>query len=595
MALRPNNHITGDSAVNQIKAQLIPEAWIVNDQTNDYGLDLNVQVCQDNHTTECFFFIQSKGTEDVSYEGEISYAMSVERLKDYRNMPLPVLLVYYSKTENVFWGIWANGIYNTLTDEQKEQKHYSVRFHRRNIITSSMLEAIGSNIKLEVVTRVDFRTENAARDYQQLHKQIYTLLEQLYPNRFSIGNDLAADVINVDYERVGEDVSLMIHNKEEDVKVPKGMVDEAFLWYPKVKMSEAPFVVQTTVAALGMLCEFKKDEHYPYHIYKEAIIDALLPIIPDKYWLNWAFGIPISKVELFEYLVSKDMVTNYTEVLNLLQIVLFMRQETELKPLREKLLQLLLDSGELTSEQKGHMCYNIANQVCMRDLSEAISLYKHSARYFPTYLTVDYWWKDMASMMFHAGHYYFSQKFYEKALTLTDNIENKCELILLIADTCLYQKNIEAAQSWLQKYFDTCAEAGQAVPSKVHLLSRAYEFYKYELEHGGKMYDKGDDWFNEAIRNYRRFRYKKSLYSFIIAWAYAIYDFEVLKNAMIMALRIGDATLLLLIIETIRNLFRQDRINELIDMVIQWKLPSKSKEGLLRILRGDDITSMLDA
>lgn len=109
------------------------------------------------------------------------------------------------------------------------------------------------------------------------------------------------------------------------------------------------------------------------------------------------------------------------------------------------------------------------------------------------------------------------------------------------------------------------------------------------------MYDKGDDWFNEAIRNYRRFRYKKSLRSFIIAWAYAIYDFEVLKNAMIVALRIGDATLLLLIIETIRNLFRQDRINEMIDMVIQWKLPSKSKEGLLRILRGDDITSMLDA
>ena len=595
MALRPNNHITGDSAVNQIKAQLIPEAWIVNDQTNDYGLDLNVQVCQDNHTTECFFFIQSKGTEDVSYEGEISYAMSLGRLKDYRNMPLPVLLVYYSKTENVFWGIWANGIYNTLTDEQKEQKHYSVRFHRRNIITSSILEAIGSNIKLELVTRVDFRTENAAQDYQQLHKQIYTLLEQLYPNRFSIGNDLAADVINVDYERVGENVSLMIHNKEENVKVPKGIVDEAFLWYPKVKMSEAPFVVQTTVAALGMLCEFKKDEHYPYQIYKEAIIDALLPTIPEKYWLNWAFSIPISKVELFEYMVSKDMVTNYTEVLNLLQIVLFMRQETELKPLREKLLQLLLDSGELTSEQKGHMCYNLANQVCMRDLSEAISLYKHSARYFPTYLTVHYWWKEMASMMFHAGHYYFSQKFYEKALTLTDDIENKCELILLIADTNLYQKNIEAAQSWLQKYFDTCAEAGQTVPSKVHLLSQAYEFYKYKLEDGDKIYDKGDEWFNEGIRNYKRFRYKKSLNSFIIAWAHAIYDFEALKNAMIVALMIGDAILLSLIIETIRNSFGPDRINEMIDMVIQWNLPSKSKEGLLCILRGDDITSMLDA
>ena len=72
MAIRPDNHITGDSAVNQIKAQLIPESWIINDQVKDYGLDLNVQVCKDNHTTECFFFVQSKGTEEVSHEGEIS-------------------------------------------------------------------------------------------------------------------------------------------------------------------------------------------------------------------------------------------------------------------------------------------------------------------------------------------------------------------------------------------------------------------------------------------------------------------------------------------------------------------------------------------
>lgn len=115
------------------------------------------------------------------------------------------------------------------------------------------------------------------------------------------------------------------------------------------------------------------------------------------------------------------------------------------------------------------------------------------------------------------------------------------------------------------------------------------------MEHGGKIYDKGDEWFNEGIRNYERCRYKKSLCSFIIAWAYAIYDFEALKNAMIVALEIGDAMLLSLTIETIRHLFEPDRINEMIDMVIQWKLPSKSKEGLLRILRGDDITSMLDA
>ncbi len=596
MAIRPDNHITGDSAVNQIKAQLIPESWIINDQVKDYGLDLNVQVCKDNHTTECFFFVQSKGTEDVSCDGEISYAMSVERLKDYKDLPLPVLLVYYSKTENVFWGIWANGIYETLIEEQKEQEHYSIRFTRRNIISSSILEAIGSEIKLDVVTRVDFRTENAEQDCQQLHKQVYALLDQLYPKIFSIGNDLAANAITVDYERTGEDVSLVIRNKAEEIKVPKGIVAEAFLWYPEVNINEAPFVVMLAVAAIGMLCVQKKGEHYPYHIYTVDIIDALLPITPAMCWLGWAFGMPMSRVELFEHLVSQEVVTNYTEVTNLLQMVLFMRQEPELMPLREKLLRLLLDSESLTPQQKGHMCYNLANQVCKRDLSEAVSLYKRSARYFPTYLSVSYWWKEMASMMFHAAHYYFSQKFYEKALELTDDFEKKCELILLIADTCLYQKNIEDAQSWLMKYFDICAETGQPVPCKVHLLSHVYRVYADMLRNDEKMmYRRWEEWSAEGVKNEDNGEYAKAMKCYLIAWAYNVYYFEVLRAAMIMAINVQHTIYLTFIIGTIRELFGADEINSLIADVIQWQLPKQTQYGLLHIIRGDDISAMLDA
>lgn len=596
MAIRPDNHITGDSAVNQIKAQLIPESWIVNDQVKDYGLDLNVQVCKDNHTTECFFFVQSKGTEDVSCDREISYAMSVERLKDYKDLPLPVLLVYYSKIENVFWGIWANGIYETLTEEQKEQEQYSIRFTRRNIITSSRLEAIGSEIKLDVVTRVDFRMETAEQDCQQMHKQVYALLDQLYPKCFSIGNDLAANAITVDNKRTGEDVSLVIRYKTEDIKLPQGTVVEAFLWYAEVNINEAPFVIKLAVAAIGMLCVQKKGEHYPYHIYTIDIIDALLPIIPAMCWLDWAFGIPISRAGLFEHLVSQEVVTNYTEVTNLLQMVLFLRQEPELMPLREKLLRLLLDSEELTSQQKGHMCYNLANQVCMRDLSEAVSLYKRSARYFPTYLTVSYWWKELASMMFHAGHYYFSQHFYEKALNLTDDFEEKCELILLIADTCLYQKNIEAAQSWLMKYFDMCAEAGQPVPCKVHLLSHAYGLYADMLRKDEKMmYKRWDEWCEEGVKNEDNSEYAKAMKCYMIAWAYNVYNFDVLRAAMIMAINVQHAVFLTFIIGTIRELFGADKINGLIADVIQWQLPKQTQDGLLHILRGDDISAMLDA
>ena len=69
MAKRTISQIIGDTAIYRIKSSLIPSNWIVNDQTNDYGLDLNVEVCIDGSTTGIFFFIQSKGTQHISSEG----------------------------------------------------------------------------------------------------------------------------------------------------------------------------------------------------------------------------------------------------------------------------------------------------------------------------------------------------------------------------------------------------------------------------------------------------------------------------------------------------------------------------------------------
>lgn len=97
MAIRPDNHIVGDKAIRQISATLIPEEWTISIPDADYGLDMLIEVVEGNKTTGKFFFIQSKGTQSVSVNGHISYSFPVERLKDYSEMKIPVLFVYYSK------------------------------------------------------------------------------------------------------------------------------------------------------------------------------------------------------------------------------------------------------------------------------------------------------------------------------------------------------------------------------------------------------------------------------------------------------------------------------------------------------------------
>lgn len=120
MANRPENHITGDKAVRKISSELIPEEWTISIPDSDYGMDLLVEVVVNNKTTGRFFFIQSKGTTDSYCDGTISYSMSVERLRDYSQVHVPVLFVYYSRTDGKFWGRWMNSLYGQLNNKQKE-------------------------------------------------------------------------------------------------------------------------------------------------------------------------------------------------------------------------------------------------------------------------------------------------------------------------------------------------------------------------------------------------------------------------------------------------------------------------------------------
>ena len=147
MANRPENHITGDKSVRQISAMLIPDEWTISIPDSDYGLDMLVEVVQNNKTTGKFFFIQAKGTSMQSRNGEISYTMDVDRIKDYSEIKLPVLFVYYSKAENKFWGRWMNSIYKTLTEEQKGQKTVTLRFVSWNEIDQNYLK--GNDIELD--------------------------------------------------------------------------------------------------------------------------------------------------------------------------------------------------------------------------------------------------------------------------------------------------------------------------------------------------------------------------------------------------------------------------------------------------------------
>lgn len=199
MALRPNNHITGDNAIRKIASDLIPEEWTISIPDSDYGLDMLIEVVSSNKTTGKLFFIQSKGTLDSSDKGNITYSMKLDRIKDYSEIKTPVLFVYYSKTDGKFWGRWMNSLYSTLTKQQKKQDTITLHFSSSNIIDVDYLRNIGDKILPSIANHVSIICTEASESLNRLHSQVIATAQSLVGDDISDDPRLSCMVIRLSY------------------------------------------------------------------------------------------------------------------------------------------------------------------------------------------------------------------------------------------------------------------------------------------------------------------------------------------------------------------------------------------------------------
>lgn len=581
MAKRTESQIIGDIAINKIKSSLIPDSWIINDQSNDYGLDLNVEVCVEGYASGKFFFIQSKGTRQSSSYGYISYEMKVERLLDYSQILIPILLIYYSASDDVFWGLWVNDVYNQLTEEQKSQTYYSIKFDQINIVNKNYLEHYAKNIQNDLPYRFDFRTNTAS--CIQLHQQLFKLLDSQCEGKFSCNNRLSYNKIFLEYKTTSKGISISITDGAYKIDIMPMQVEAAFLWYPKIDFEEAPQIAQILVTIIGLMHYGKGNKTIDSILCSDEILDKILPLVPSHCWIDWVYNTSLANSNTIEKIFRKAL-AGYPEVREYFLFALFVRGELDQSAgvLRKKLMSLMVEKVD-SPEEKGHTCYNLANYMRQTNLYEAGILYCKAAHFSPSYKETYYWWKEIAGVLFVTGHYYLSEAFYKKSLSLLkNNPQIECEILLLIADVCLYRGNIKEAQKCIAKYIDNYNECGETIPMKVLLLSKSYDLYDTKLLKKDKIYKSGTEWFNAGISSQCNGDFTEAMEDFLIAWAYNVNDSEALINAFVMSINAGNIKMGCFILVVIKSTFEHKELNAFIKEITEWNLPEEAKELLLQ-------------
>ena len=108
MITRSLEHDTDRAGKRMLREQLEAFGWVVNEITEDYGIDFNVQVFEGTSPTGAWFHVQLKSSESPDYSADgsfISQVLSTAHARHYMNeLQGPILLVVADvAAKSLFW------------------------------------------------------------------------------------------------------------------------------------------------------------------------------------------------------------------------------------------------------------------------------------------------------------------------------------------------------------------------------------------------------------------------------------------------------------------------------------------------------------
>jgi tetratricopeptide (TPR) repeat protein len=130
MPRRPRSHQLETESIRAFE-RLLPSSWIARPISGDYGVDLEVEIFENDSATGNIFKVQLKGTDKNSTKaGNHSVTVATESLSYWRRMDTPVLIVLYSSREGEIYARWAQS-YDPHYAKAPDSKTATIKFTSR--------------------------------------------------------------------------------------------------------------------------------------------------------------------------------------------------------------------------------------------------------------------------------------------------------------------------------------------------------------------------------------------------------------------------------------------------------------------------------
>jgi tetratricopeptide (TPR) repeat protein len=565
MPNRPRSHQLEDESITFLKS-IIPDSWVYRDLKPDYGLDGNIEIFDDSgNSTGLMFFVQIKGTDEHNKNNALSFRLNLDYLSYYKSLQIPVLLVRYLSATKEIYIRWAYGIDPYYT--RKGSKTIKINFSEDcrwlketsdKVITELKVFKKFKNPDITIPIKFQFNFPE-----EEICSIPISIIESIIRKEAEFLSDIIIFSSNIKDSTIP---TITITNEiiKVDIVGLTGFVLHHHRSYSKKEIeNELSYDILVSISiAIGRLGH----NNIAVQIAEKSILKSsllknykILFCVLDSFIkakrIDLAFSISEQALDK-----TKDYYIHFLFAIPVFFKVNMTQEELEsYKTLLLKAKNNAIECGH--TESAGSCHYNIGNRLgyesnSNKDRIEAFHHYRMASKYDPKYKERNYYWGEMAGILFLLRKYKFSTKYYKKALDLGA----EPQVLALYADSLMFAGYYEEAYNKFKEYFAKVKKSEEEWCLKSYVLGRIVKDFnikeqrRYPIEaiiladmsnmelsdaefHLKKALEKdflcGNAWFNRGILFIKKQEFDEAFFPFLMAGLVQPNDVESWMNTLV--------------------------------------------------------------
>jgi len=462
MSVRPKQHQLEDLSRREFEA-LLPESWVMRNKDKDYGIDAEVEIFEgDGSSTGLMFYVQLKATENKDENKARKLDLSKKSLDYYGKFEVPVLLARYSKRSGKTYCKWSHEV--DLFYSKRNAKTVRITFEESSSWGEKTSKEITNLLKKLRVVRggLIFPVKAHLEVNGQIGKYpkavMLSKLRKYHENvscLVAFSSNKEDSLFDVSLSMSGLKISCLgmqgctFHSIDERESPSEEFLEGIF---SDILIGLAFCLIQLGKWQMGAEIIFMPEIKERFFS-REDVVVATIPALLQTSFFNEVIDTidEITKVEE----------SNILESFLLTSLVKSEIVSSDKKTKIEGYLKNCIGRARAAGykELEGCYYYNLGNHYRSRNINrDAVCCYLQARKLEADYLTRDYFWAELAGVLFGIEKFNASAYCYQKSLNLGAGEPTKPLLADALMFSGQYQKALDLFSEYLDSTDDDCDE-----------------------------------------------------------------------------------------------------------------------------------------